>query len=64
MIVISQPGNGGFCWRQWEGRPEIGSDTGGGTRVLHGKVLDVKVDLALCIQNVFGYLCGDIDINR
>ena len=33
-------------------------------RVLYEKLLDVKVDLALCIQNVFGYLCGDIDINR
>ena len=34
------------------------------TRVLYEILLDVKVDLALCIQNVFGYLCGDIDINR
>lgn len=33
-------------------------------RVLYEKLLDVKVDLALCIQNVFGYLRGDIDINR
>lgn len=48
----------------WTGRSEIGADTGEGTRVLYEKLLDLKEDLALCIQNVFGYLCGDIDINR